>query len=982
LADVTRLADTTRLATGHTGPATTPVAAADSGPLTIGDRFGRYTIMRLLGIGGMGAVYQAWDKELDVVVALKVIRPEVLRDPTAEQEIERRFKRELLLARQVTHKNVVRIYDLGEIDGIKYITMSYVHGTDLSTLVKREGPLAVSRILKIMRGVVSGLVAAHGAGVVHRDLKPANIMIDADGEALIMDFGIARSTGGGTDVPLPAGATGGKLESLHASKYTEATVLGSIVGTVEYMAPEQALGQPVDQRADVYAVGLILYDLLTGKKRSQQPGTALEQLRVRMERGIPPIKSLAPSVPDPLAAIVMRASETDAAKRFQTTTELADALGKLDEKGELLPVKRTVGLKMMAGIVAAVVALAAGAWWYFGPTGPEKPHDPVVVVISDLQNLTGDAAFDRTLEPMLRRALEGASFITAYDRIGLRRTFGTSLSQKLDEAAARELAVNQGLGVVLAGAIDKQGSGYNLTMKAVDARTGDVINRSSVKGRASNPDQVLPAATKLVTSIRKALGDKTTSESEQIFTMNSVSATSLDVVRHYSAAIEAQTNAKFEDARASALKAVELDPKFGLGYLLLSTVSRNLGRSQDSAEYSRKALSLVDGMTERERFATRGMSYRVTFDYQKCVQEYGELIKRYAADVVGHNQLALCASKLRDLSRAQSEMQFVVNLLPNRTLFRDNLALYASYAGDFETSEQQARLIKEPDVFSRLALGFAQLGKGQLTEAAATFNDMAKTDVTPEGKTQPVYGPRAPSISTSALGDLAIHEGRFSDAGRILEQGATADVAANLPDGAAAKYAAIAYAQTLRGQKAAAIAASTKSLSLSKQATIRFLAARTFIENGQLARAKPLAADLSAELQPEPQAYGKILDGMLALTARDLKGAIKSLTEANALLDMWIGHFELGRAYLAANQFAQADSEFDACLKRRGEALSLFLDEEPTFGYFPSAYYYQGRVREGLGSAGAADSYRKYLEIREKAGEDPLVPVIKKQLGR
>jgi serine/threonine protein kinase len=160
--------------------------------LTIGSRFGRYTIGRQLGIGGMGTVYQAWDAELELIVALKVIRPEVLRDRVDGQEIERRFKRELLLARQVTHKNVVRIHDLGEIDGIKYITMSYVEGTDLATLIKHEGRLPVAKALRIIRAVVSGLVAAHAAGVVHRDLKPANIMIDADGEALIMDFGIAR----------------------------------------------------------------------------------------------------------------------------------------------------------------------------------------------------------------------------------------------------------------------------------------------------------------------------------------------------------------------------------------------------------------------------------------------------------------------------------------------------------------------------------------------------------------------------------------------------------------------------------------------------------------------------------------------------------------------------------------------------------------------------------------------------------------------
>jgi hypothetical protein len=158
-------ADATRLT-----PPGAALPAGAQGPLTVGDTFGRYTIMRLLGIGGMGAVYQAWDKELEVVVALKVIRPEALRDPAAEQEIERRFKRELLLARQVTHRNVVRIYDLGEIKGIKYITMSYVEGKELATLLQEMGRMSIAMTLRIMRAVISGLGAAHAAGVIHRDL--------------------------------------------------------------------------------------------------------------------------------------------------------------------------------------------------------------------------------------------------------------------------------------------------------------------------------------------------------------------------------------------------------------------------------------------------------------------------------------------------------------------------------------------------------------------------------------------------------------------------------------------------------------------------------------------------------------------------------------------------------------------------------------------------------------------------------------------
>ena len=160
---------------------------------------------------------------------------------------------------------------------------------------------------------------------------------------------------------------------------------------------------------------------------------------------------------------------------------------------------------------------------------------------------------------------------------------------------------------------------------------------------------------------------------------------------------------------------------------------------------------------------------------------------------------------------------------------------------------------------------------------------------------------------------------------------------------------------------------------------IRFLAARVFVEAGAAAKAGTISAALGAELQAEPQAYALIIDGLTALKNGNPRRAIKDLTDANNSLDTWIGHFDLGRAYLEGGAFLQADSEFDRSLKRRGEALSLFLDEEPTYGYFPPVYYYQGRVREGLNSTKAAESYRAYLDIRGKSSEDPLVPEVRKR---
>jgi eukaryotic-like serine/threonine-protein kinase len=229
---------------------------------------------------------------------------------------------------------------------------------------------------------------------------------------------------------------------------------------------------------------------------------------------------------------------------------------------------------------------------------------------------------------------------------------------------------------------------------------------------------------------------------------------------------------------------------------------------------------------------------------------------------------------------------------------------------------------------------------------------------------------------------LAAYHGRFSEAVRILEQSAASELAAKNPENAAAKFAALAQTQLLRGQNRAALAAAKKALTISHSAQLRFLVARIFLEAGEVAQAQKLAAGLGYELTAELQAYGKIIEGMSARKRGDVRPAIKLISDANNLLDTWIGRFELGRAYLQAGAFAEADSEFDGCVKRRGEALELFIENVPTYAFFPLLYYYQGRVREGMKSEGFTEFYRTYLSIRGQAGEDPLLAEVRQRAER
>jgi eukaryotic-like serine/threonine-protein kinase len=259
---------------------------------------GRYQILRVLGQGGMGAVYQARDRELDRVIALKVIRPELAADPAILQ----RFKQELILARNITHKNVVRIYDLGEAEGIRFITMEYIDGADLRSLLGAHGKFSSREAIGMIEQVCRALDAAHAEGVIHRDLKPRNIMRDQHGRIVVMDFGLARSLG-----------------------ETGLTQTGAIVGTLEYMSPEQALGTPLDQRSDIFSAGLIFYELLTGKA-PYEADTAIASLMKRTREDARPVSEVDHSVPQGLSAIVSRCLEREPANRYHSAVELLQQL--------------------------------------------------------------------------------------------------------------------------------------------------------------------------------------------------------------------------------------------------------------------------------------------------------------------------------------------------------------------------------------------------------------------------------------------------------------------------------------------------------------------------------------------------------------------------------------------------------------------------------------------------------------------------------
>jgi len=908
----------------------------------------RYEIVRLLGQGGMGAVYQANDKELERQVAVKVIRADMAANP----EILRRFKQELILARQITHKNVIRIFDLGQADGIKFITMEYIEGENLQSLLRTKKKLEPTEAANILAQVCRALEAAHHEGVIHRDLKPQNIMLDKSGRAYVMDFGIARSM-------LGAGMT----------------QTGALIGTPDYMSPEQAKGMSLDARSDLFSLGIIFYEMLSGKVPFEAD-TTMGKLWKRTNEPARPLDELDKTIPKPLSDIVRKCLEIDPQKRFSSAGELLQAIEiwQGPAAGTRVVTLPARGLPAYAKWVAAGVGTFAIAGFFLFRSKinpqPTAPHAPVSLLIADFDNKTGDAVFDGTLEPMLGIALEGAPFISSFNR-GQAKKDAARLqptATHMDAGLAQLVAVSEGVNAVVSGSITQDGSGYKVYVSTLDPATGKSI--LTEQRSASNKQDVLSAAGQLAESIRKGLGD-TTPESAQQSAAETFSAGSLEAAHAYAMGQDFQQEAKWDDALKAYGQAVELDPNLGRAYAGMAAIDANHGKHQDAEKYYGLAMSHIDRMTDREKYRTRSGYYLFTRNQPKAMEELTALVSQYPADTSGHANLALAYFYSRDMRKALEEQKRALEITPHSTLQRVNYSMYALYAGDFDTAAKEAQsILQENPKFDQAlrTLAIAQLGQGHSEDSRQTYLKL-------EG-----VSPYGASIAATGLADLAQYEGKLADAAGILQKAIAVDAASKDAESAADRTAALALIQLMLGKTQEAVTEAAKASANSKDPGVLYRAAQVYIAAGQDAKALQLVAPLSQRLENEPRAYAKLIEGEARLKKGNARDALNSFQEAQKLADTWLGHFDMGRAYLDANAFTEASSEFDVCLKRRGEATSVFLDDVPSYHVLPAVYYYQGSAREGLNSPGAAESYKTFLSIKEKGAGDPLVADAQRRL--
>jgi tetratricopeptide (TPR) repeat protein/predicted Ser/Thr protein kinase len=922
-----------------------------------GDKVKHYEILRLIGKGGMGEVYLARDTALDREVALKFLPEEMKEDAKARE----RFIREAKSAAALDHPFICKIYETGEIDHNAFIVMEYVEGKNLREKLK-EGAIPLKDTFRITLEIVEALETAHGKGIVHRDLKPDNIMLTPQGHVKVMDFGLAKR------VP-PAGDS--LTKTLTQASVTEQ---GTLVGTLAYMSPEQAKGDMVDSRSDIFSLGVMFQEMISGKHPFLRP-SPVETLTAILRDAPPSVHEKLKKVTPAVDHILKKSLAKDSNERYQTAAELALDIRNIQIEAGLGKRLLFRGWPLIVSGVALVLVLLMGIWWFFIRSPVSKPvavPAPVSILIADFQNKTGDSVFEGGLEQALSIGLEDASFIDVYRRPRARKLadqLDPSAKGRLDSRLAQLVSRSEGINVVIDGSIEPSGQGYMIKVNAWDSVNSKKL--AEVSKKVGSKLEVLNAASKLAAEVQSKLGG-TPADSARVLSGETFTATSLEAMNAYARAQELSHQGKQDEAIKEYLRAINLDPNLGRAYGGLAVIYHSRGEQKKAEEYHAKALSLIDRMSEREKYRTRAVWYLLTRNYQKATEECSALVREFPADSAGNSNLALAYFYARDMSHAVEAGRRAVELYPKNITPNYNLAWYSIGAADFDTAEKAAQKVLElnPEyekAFVCLALSELALGRAS---RAIEFYQQLKT-ISPYGESLAIIG----------LADLALFEGRQAEAKTLLEKGILADLENGRTELTADKLIMLAQTCLLQGQKSQASSAADRVVKMSKKEGLLLTAAQVYLEAGQKEKARGLAVELNQRLEPEPRAYAKLVEGEIRMAAGDHSGGISLFQEAQKLVDTWLGRFALARAYLEAKAFTEAHSEFETCLKRRGEAASIFFDDSPSYHYFPPVYYYLGRAQEGIKSPAASESYKTFLTIKEKDEGDPLVKDARRRIA-
>jgi len=726
--------------------------------LTTGSTFGgRYQVIEELGKGGMGKVYKVIDKEINIKVALKLINPEISTD---KKTIER-FRNELKVARDITHKNICRMYDLNKEKSSYYITMEYIDGEDLKGLIRKVGQLPIGKTVSVAKQISEGLVEAHKRGIIHRDLKSNNIMIDREGNARIMDFGIARSM---------------KSKSITGS--------GVMIGTPEYMSPEQSEAKKLDQRSDIYSLGVILYEMVTGLLPFEGDTPLSIAMKHKGETPKNP-RELNSQIPESMNQFILRCIEKEREKRFQTAEEVRDELKKIEEEvpttDRVIPKRKpltsreiTVQLNLkklfipaLTFIVLVIVAVIIWQVIFRKETLAAPKIDNSIAVIS-FENQTGSEAYDylqRAIPNLLITNLEqtGSLYVVTWDRMhDLLKQIGKNDVETINRNLGFELCRIEGIESIVLGSFIKAGDTFATDIKVLDVETKELLKTASSKGRGVDSiletqidelsDEIsegLGIARKEVESVRDFTseigGSSFISKGREIsegirnardwaesapMRITDVTTSSMEAYNDFLRGREEYEKFYYDDARKLLEKAVSLDPNFAIAYLYLAWTYRGLDSSNAYREAIEKAKAYSAEATEKERlYIEAHYAKEAEGNPKKSIRIFGSMAAKYPKEKRVYYDLAWLYWN-NDPKKAIEEFENALELDPNYSMAIVYLAyIYFDILEDYEKAnellERYSRVSpSDADTFDSLAEFYFRMGR--LDDSIAKYKEGLK----------------------------------------------------------------------------------------------------------------------------------------------------------------------------------------------------------------------------------------------------------------
>ena len=576
----------------------------------------RYEILSVLGTGGMGSVYKAQDRELDRLVALKVIRPELARNSA----IVDRFKQEIRLSHKVTHRNVVRMYDLSEDAGMRFVTMELVAGRDLRSILEERGKLPPDEAVDIFQQICLALQTAHGVGILHRDLKPQNVMREDAGRVVVMDFGLARTI---------------------VDDNKGMTQTGALVGTVDYMSPEQALGKDLDQRSDIFALGLIGYEMLTGAMPFRAE-SAIASLLKRTREPAEQLTKVDPTIPGALSGIISRCLENDLAVRYKTIEEVLGDLEAWREKAAPKgPRRRTststskvsrknllIGAGVAAVVLAASVPLAVRYFKGSSGTAQTAVAPSLSLAIMPFYNASGDQAeawLGTSLQEMLSTDIGGSAQVRMVSPDRLQQVLHDlhiSPDSQADVTSLRRVADFTNAQTLIFGQYIKLGSQIRITTTILDVAHD---TRSAVTTDVSDEKNLLSAVDQLAGQLRQKLTTDTKVLKDLQAHAARPSTTSIDALRAYEAGLALERSGDYLKALDQFQAATTADSNFASAFSQLAVTYANLGHDDLAQNASRTAMELGANLPPQERYLIEAENARINNNTQKAIDAYQQL---------------------------------------------------------------------------------------------------------------------------------------------------------------------------------------------------------------------------------------------------------------------------------------------------------------------------------------------------------------------